>query len=507
MQTYKMFVNGEWVESGSGETFEVFNPANGKAIAGVQKGTKEDAKSAIDAARHAFDKGPWRHTTPSERTEVLLKLADLVKEHSDALATLESMDVGKTLKYAKGNDLPFIIDNLRFFAGAARVLEGTASGEYVDFHSRRQHRGMGTSIIRREPVGVVGAIVPWNYPLYIAVWKIAPALAAGNTVVVKPASQTPLTVLEFAKLADMAGVPKGVLNVVTGPGEVVGTEMASSMKVDMIALTGDTATGKEIMRLASSNVKRVHLELGGKAPMVVLPDADLEAAAEGAVVGGFWNSGQDCTSVTRIYVHEPQRAKFVEMLAEKTRKFKVGDPMKDSTDMGPLISEKQRQRVEGYVRSGIDDGAQLVSGGVRPDGREFSDGYFFEPTVFDRVHHDMKISKEEIFGPVVCVSGYSTIEEAVDMANNTPYGLASSVWGSNIRDCFRIANELNFGTVWINEHGILASEMPHGGFRQSGFGKDLSIGSFNEFTRTKHVYVDLTGMRKKPWHSVVYDSK
>lgn len=504
---YKMFIDGRWTDSSDGKTFDVHNPANGKLIAKVARGTREDAKEAIDAARHAFDKGPWRHTTPGERTEVLWKLARLVEKEADFLAKLESADVGKTIKYARGSDLPFIIDNLKFFAGASRVLQGTSAGEYVDFHSRRQHRGMGTSIIRREPVGVVGAIVPWNYPLYIAVWKMAPALAAGNTLVIKPASYTPLTTLEFAKLAEKAGVPKGVLNVVTGPGEVIGSELASSDKVDMVALTGDTATGKEIMKMASSNVKRVHLELGGKAPMVVLPDADMEAAAEGAVVGGFWNTGQDCTSVTRVYVHEKQRAKFVELLKRKTGHFKVGDPSKESTDMGPLISEKQRQRVEGYVHSGTEDGAKLVCGGRKPTDRGLSDGWFFEPTIFDGVHQDMRVCREEIFGPVLCVSSYSTIDEAIDKANDTVYGLASSVWGSNIQDCMRVANALNFGTVWINEHGILASEMPHGGFKQSGFGKDLSLQSMEEFTRTKHVYVDLTGMKTKPWHSVVYSSR
>jgi acyl-CoA reductase-like NAD-dependent aldehyde dehydrogenase len=288
---------------------------------------------------------------------------------------------------------------------------------------------------------------------------------------------------------------------------VIGSELVSSEKVDMVALTGDTSTGREIMAAASSNVKRVHLELGGKAPMIVLPDADIEAAAEGAVVGGFWNTGQDCTSVTRVYVHEKKKTKFVELLKRKTSNFKVGDPSKDSTDMGPLISEKQRQRVEDYVHSGIEEGAKLVCGGRKPVDRNLADGWFFEPTIFDGVHQDMRICKEEIFGPVICVSSYSTINEAIEKANDTIYGLASSVWGSDIRDCMHIARELDFGTVWINEHGVLASEMPHGGFKQSGFGKDLSLQSMEDFTRIKHIYVDLTGMKIKPWHSVVYSSK
>ena len=502
-----MFIDGSWVGSASGEHFEVFNPSNGKVIAHVAKGGREDARRAIDAARRAFDKGTWKHTTPAERTEVLWKLAKMVEDESERLARLEAMDVGKTLKYARGNDIPFIIDNLKFFAGASRVLNGTSAGEYVDFHANREHVGMGTSIIRREPVGVVGIIVPWNYPLYIAVWKIAPALAAGNTLVVKPASQTPLTTLEFAKLIERAGVPKGVLNVVTGPGETVGAELASNPKVDMVALTGDTSTGREIMRAASSTVKRVHLELGGKAPMVILPDADLDAAAEGAVVGGFWNTGQDCTSVTRIYVQEKQHAAFMKLLLGKAKRFRVGDPMMEDTGMGPLISARQRQRVESYIKSGTEDGAKIVFGGRRPVDKRLASGNFIMPTIFDGVTQDMKICRDEIFGPVLCVIKYSTPDDAIRKANDTVYGLASSVWGSDIRSCMQVANHLNFGTVWINEHGILASEMPHGGFKQSGFGKDLSMFSLEEFTRVKHVYVDLTGMRKKPWHSVVYDSK
>lgn len=501
---YRMFIDGSWVGAESGEHFEVTNPANGRTLAHVAKGGKIDADKAIDAARRAFDRGTWRHTTPAERTDTLLRIAALVEQESESLARMESADVGKTLKYARGSDLPFIVDNLKFFAGASRVLQGTAAGEYVDFHSGHDHVGMGTSMIRREPVGVVGVIVPWNYPLYIAVWKIAPALAAGNTMVVKPASQTPLSLLEFAKLADKAGLPKGVLNVVTGPGEVVGAEIASSPKVDMVALTGDTATGRQIMVAASSTVKRIHLELGGKAPMIVLPDADLEAAAEGAVVGGFWNGGQDCTSVTRVYVHEKQHAAFVRMLVERAGKFRVGDPMKEETDVGPLISAKQRMRVESYIKSGVEEGAKLVFGGKRPSGKAFASGNFIEPTIFDEVTQKMRICREEIFGPVICVIKYSSTKDAIEKANDTIYGLASSVWGSDIRECMQVANHLNFGTVWINEHGVLASEMPHGGFKQSGFGKDLSLQSMEEFTRVKHVYIDLTGMKRKPWHSVVY---
>ena len=498
VKNYKMFINGEWVDSHSGKTFDVINPANSQVIARVPEGTKEDVRKAIDSARKAFDSGIWSKKLPGERASILMKLADLVEQNAEFFSRLESLNVGKTIKYSKDSDLPFIIDNLRFFAGVSRTLDGKSAAEYS---------GMGTSIIRREPIGVVAAIVPWNYPLYIGVWKIAPALAAGNTLIVKPSSQTPLTVLEFAKLVEKAGVPKGVFNVVTGPGEVVGEELAKSTKVDMLALTGDTKTGKRIMQLASANVKRLHLELGGKAPLIVLEDANLEAAAEGAVVGGFWNTGQDCTAVTRVYVPERLHDKFVQMLVERTKKFRIGDPMGKNTDMGPLISEKQRERVEGYVKSGLKEGAKIAIGGKRPKGKEFDKGYFFEPTILVNVQQHMKVCQEEIFGPVLSVIKYKTVDEVIKKANDVIYGLAASVWGKDITECFKVANSLNFGTVWINEHGILTSEMPHGGFKQSGFGKDLSIYAFEEFTRIKHVYVDLTKMTRKPWHYTVYGDK
>lgn len=491
---YKMYINGRWTSSSSGATFEVINPATETIIARVPKGTREDAQKAIAAARAAFDTGVWSEKLPSERAAILWKLADLVQENAAHLAKLETLQVGKTIKYSTDSDLPFIIDNLRFFAGAARLLEGTAAAEYS---------GTGTSIIRREPIGVVGAIVPWNYPLFIAVWKLAPALAAGNTMVIKPASATPLTLLEFAKLAEKAGVPPGVLNVVTGSGEEIGAELAKNPNVDMIALTGDTNTGKNIMRLASENLKRAHLELGGKAPLIVLEDADLDMASEGAVVGGFWNTGQDCTAVTRVYVPEKLHDEFVKKLVDKAKKFRLGDPLLKTTDMGPLISAKQRDRVEQYVKMGIGEGAKLACGGKRLSRK----GFFFQPTIFTKVKQHMRICQEEIFGPVICVGTYKKIGEAVTKANDSRYGLAGSVYGSNITACMNVAKKLNCGTVWINEHGVLTSETPHGGFKQSGFGKDLSKYAFEEYTRLKHVYVDLTGTVRRSWHYTVYGSK
>lgn len=488
-----MFVGGKWIGSESEEVFDVINPATEEVIAKVPRGNREDARRAVDVARNAFDKGVWSGKTPAERSQSLWKLADLVEQNADYLAKIESVNVGKTIKYSRDSDLPFIIDNLRFFAGCARILEGKSAAEYS---------GMGTSIIRREPIGVVAAIVPWNYPLYIAVWKIAPALAAGNTLVIKPASYTPLTLLEFAKLVDKAGIPAGAFNVVTGPGEIIGTELASSKKVDMIALTGDTATGKKIMQLASNNVKRVHLELGGKAPMIVLADSNIEAVAQGAVVGAFWNTGQDCTAVTRVIVDEEIYDRVANRMAQKAKRFRLGDPLDRATDMGPLVSERQRERVEGFIKTGAEEGAKIVSGGRRP--KNLKRGYFLEPTILKDTTQDMTVCREEIFGPVIAVSDYAKLDDAIEAANDVDYGLAASVYGKDITTCIKVANRLNFGTVWVNEHGILTSEMPHGGFKQSGFGKDLSLYSFEEYTRIKHVYVDLTGKAVKSWHYTVF---
>ncbi len=493
MESNKMYIGGKWVDSESEETISVLNPATEKIMGSVPKGTRKDVNEAIDAARTAFDKGAWSRKTAAERSTLLWRLADLVEQSADSIAKVESMNVGKTIKYSRDSDLPFIIDNLRFFAGCARILEGKSAAEYS---------GLGTSIIRREPLGVVGAIIPWNYPLYIAMWKIAPALAAGDTLVVKPASLTPLSLLEFAKLAEAAGLPPGVLNMVTGPGETIGAELATSKKVDMVALTGDTGTGRKIMQMASTNVKRVHLELGGKAPLIVLPDANVEMVAQGAVVGGFWNTGQDCTAVTRVIVHERIYERVIERMAAKARKFRLGDPLDKRTDMGPLVSGKQRERVEEFIESGKKEGAKVASGGKRP--KNLKRGFYLEPTVLRDTSQDMVVCKEEIFGPVICAYDYGSLDRAIQEANDVDYGLAASVYGRDIASCVKVANELNFGTVWINEHGILVSEMPHGGFKQSGFGKDLSMYSFEEYTRVKHIYLDMVGKPIKPWHYTVY---
>ena len=504
LSSYRMFINGEWVNSKSGKHYDVVNPGTEEIIATVPLGSEEDAQVAIDAARNAFDKGDWPNMSPGERASVLWKLADMIESNIDKLAEIESANQGKTIRYARESDFPFIVDNLKFFASAARNLSGLASHEYIDHHTNRRHEGMGTSIIRREPIGVVAAIVPWNYPLYIAIWKIGPALAAGNTLVIKPASLTPLTLLELAKLVERTEIPPGVFNVVTGPGDTVGAELAKSEKVDMITFTGDTSTGKKIMELASNNVKKLHLELGGKAPFIVFEDADIDAAVQGAVVGGFFNAGQDCTAATRIYVHEDVYYTFVKKLVEEVKKIKIGNQLNPETDMGPLVSAKHREKVESYIQSGKEQGAKLVLGGKRPN---IQKGFYIEPTIFIDVRQDARICQEEIFGPVLSVLKFSKFEEVISAANDVIYGLAASVWTKNITNALKAANALKFGTVWINEHGILASEMPHGGYKQSGFGKDLSVYALDEFTQIKHVYIDLTDMKRKPWYDVVYKEK
>jgi betaine-aldehyde dehydrogenase len=496
---YKMLIGGEWVESESGERMDVISPADGAVLASVPKGGKKDVDAAVDAARDAFDTGAWAGKPPAERANILWKFASLVEAQAGELAKLESANQGKSLRFARDGDLPLTIDNLKFFAGAARMLEGKSAAEYS---------GMGTSFIRREPLGVIGAIVPWNYPLLIAAWKIGPALAAGNSLILKPASYTPLTALELGKLAEQAGIPKGVLQIVTGPGEAVGAALPAHKGIDMVAFTGDTATGRNIMESASKTVKRVHLELGGKAPLVVLPDADLFTAADGAVTGGFWNSGQDCTAVTRVLVQKDKADAFAAKMAELARQnFRIGHPLEETTDVGPLVSLKHRERVEGYVTIGAGEGAQVLAGGRQPSGKEFAKGAFYEPTILAKAKQHMRVCREEIFGPVLTVQAYGDLDDAIQQANDVEYGLASSVWGRDINACMKVAARLKFGTVWVNDHGILTSEMPHGGFKQSGFGKDLSIYSFDEYTQVKHVYVDALGTGEKPWHAAVHKMK
>jgi betaine-aldehyde dehydrogenase len=485
---HALLIDGEDVLTSATRT--VRDPSTGEPIAEVADASVADAERAVAAAREAFRRGDWSRITPGERAAVLDRMADLLQERADDFARTESLNTGKPLKFSSAFDVPLTIDNLRFFAAAARNLEGKASGEYLE--------GL-TSTIRREPIGVCASIAPWNYPLNMAAWKIGPALAAGNTVVLKPSELTPLTALMLGRLALDAGLPPGVLNVIPGPGPEVGGVLARHEDVALISVTGSTRTGASVMREAAGTVKRVHMELGGKAPFVVFEDADLEAAAEGAIVGAFANCGQDCTAATRIYVHDDVRDAFMERLLHKVDRLVVGDPMDDATNLGPLVSPEQRDRVHAFVQRAVEAGATAARGGAVPE----VPGAYYPPTVITGAAQDSEIVQNEVFGPVVCVLGFGSDDEAFALANGTRYGLAASAWTKDVFRAQRAARELEAGTVWINEHLAIGSEMPHGGVKGSGFGKDMSMYALEEYTAVKHVVFELTGAPRKEWYDAV----
>jgi betaine-aldehyde dehydrogenase len=478
MKNYKLWIDGQWQDTQAGRMMPIENPATGETIAEVVDASREDVDRAVQAARRAFYDGRWSRKTPAERSKAIWKLADLLEARAEEIGRVESENTGKPYQFVTmGGDIPFAVDNLRFFAAAARDTHGSHAGEFLAGY---------TSIYRREPVGVVGQIAPWNYPIMMAAWKLGPALAAGCTIVLKPAPGTPLTTLMFAEIIQEAGIPDGVVNVISG-GNDAGQAIVEHPDVRMVSLTGSTATGKKIMKTAADTLKRVHLELGGKAPLIVFDDADPELVAAKASLAATMNTGQDCTAATRVYVEKGRAKDMQEAVVEAMKNVKVGLPFEEGVQMGPLISGVQRERVTGFVERARAQGAQVLAGGGVPGG--FEKGYYFEPTVLAGVQQDWEIVQNEVFGPVVTVQEFENEEQALQMGNDVLYGLAASVFTKDIGRAMRISSQLEFGTVWINDHLPLASETPHGGFKQSGFGKDLSAEAIGDYQITKHVMI------------------
>jgi len=474
VRTLQNFIDGEFVDPAEGQTEAVVNPATGETIAEMPLSTQADVDRAAAAARAAFD--GWSGATPGERSLALLRIADAIEERADEISEIESMDAGKPLQAFKNDEIPFMCDNLRFFAGAARCLEGKAAGEYAEGY---------TSMIRREAVGVVGQITPWNYPLMMAVWKIGPALASGCTIVLKPAETTPMSTIKLAEIC-AEFLPKGVFNVITGHGQPTGEALVTHPEIDMVSLTGSVETGKRIAAAAAATVKKVHLELGGKAPVIVFDDADLATTLEKIAGAGYYNAGQDCTAATRVLVGAGVYDDVVSGLAEQAKALVVGDTRAEDTTLGPLNSKRQRERVEGFLERKPSN-AEIVTGGKEPD----LPGFYLEPTVVAGLEQGDEMIQREIFGPVITVQQFSDEAKALEWANGTAFGLASSVWTRDIGRALRMAKALRFGCVWINDHIPIASEMPHGGYKQSGYGKDLSMYALEDYTQIKHVMASL----------------
>ncbi|OLD66782.1 MAG: betaine-aldehyde dehydrogenase [Acidobacteria bacterium 13_1_40CM_2_68_10] len=474
----RLYIGGQWVDALAGGTFPTINPATEETLTRAAEGRAEDIDRAAVAARKAFEEGPWAKLSGSDRGRILWKIGDLLEARVAEVAEIETLDSGKTITESSRVDVPMAADCFRYFAGWASKIEGETVPVRAPFFN----------YTLREPLGVVGQIIPWNFPILLAAWKVAPALAAGNTIVLKPAEQTPLSALRLAQIAEEAGLPPGVLNVVTGFGPTAGGALVDHPGVDKIAFTGSTSVGQEIMRRASGTLKRLTLELGGKSPNIVFADADLDAAVRGAGNAIFYNKGEVCTAGSRLFVEDALHDTFLDKLSAFTAKLQQGDPLDPKTRLGPQVSEAQMARVLSFVDKGKGEGARLVLGGERAPGK----GYFVRPTIFDGVRNDMTIAREEIFGPVLSVLRFREIDEVVRLANDTPYGLAAAVWTKDIKKAHRAARLLRAGTVWINTYGLYDSAMPFGGYKMSGFGRELGHHGLMEYTQTKSVWVDLS---------------
>ncbi|MFC8952384.1 MULTISPECIES: gamma-aminobutyraldehyde dehydrogenase [unclassified Streptomyces] len=488
------YIGGRLRAGTSGQNHSVIDPATGESVYTYALASTADVDEAVAAAKAAFP--GWAGATPGERSDALHRFAGILAERAEDIARVESLQCGKPLKLSTEFDVPGTIDNTAFFAGAARHLQGQSAGEYSGDH---------TSYIRREPIGVVGSIAPWNYPLQMAAWKILPAIAAGNTIVLKPAELTPLTSLMFAQAATDAGIPDGVVNIVNGPGRTVGEHLVGHPDVVMTSFTGSTPVGKRVAEIATATVKRLHLELGGKAPFVVFDDADLEAAAHGAVAASLINSGQDCTAATRAYVQRPLFDAFVARVAELMETVRVGDPFDPATDLGPLVSHRHRDGVAAFVERARGY-ATVVTGGEAPGG-DLKDGAYYRPTLITGAAQDSEVVQSEIFGPVLVALPFDSDDEGIRLANDTPYGLAASAWSRDVYRAGRATREIKAGCVWVNDHIPIISEMPHGGTKASGYGKDMSAYSFEEYTQVKHVMFDNTAVAAKDWHRTIFGDR
>lgn len=473
----KLFINGEWVDSVSGKTFETVNPATGEKLAEVAEAGPEDINLAVKAAREAFDNGPWSRMGTAEKSRLIYKLADLMEEHKVELAQLETLDNGKPLRETMNADIPLAIEHIRYFAGWATKIVGQTipvQGNYFNY-------------TRHEALGVVGQIIPWNFPLLMAAWKLGAALATGCTIVLKPAEQTPLSALYLAKLIEEVGFPKGVVNVVPGYGQTAGAPLVDHPLVDKIAFTGSTPVGKSIMGQASKSLKRVTLELGGKSPNIILPDADLSKAVPGALMGIMFNQGQVCCAGSRLYVQKKQYDNVVADLVSLTKNINQGNGLLQETTMGPLISAQQQNRVKGYIDRGIEEGAEILAGGNIP----YDQGYFVSPTIFADVNHSMSIAKEEIFGPVVAAMPFDNIDELVEKANDSVYGLAAGIWTQDLKKAHYIAHRIKAGTIWVNCYNAFDAASPFGGYKQSGIGREMGSYALENYTEVKSVWVNM----------------